>query len=195
MKRADLTGRSSVVYIGKGIIILSLVVTVSLGFILGFFIGKNYRPQAENQVLKSIADVEDSQNNLSGKQETLNTELEKADEASLSEEVNAEAEDKTRIAIHTDILQQPSQSVKPIATRKYTVQVGAFRDFPEAESLKSELSKKGYDAAVVTFKTKKQEILYKVMVGAFGTREEAEQFSLKIRKNDGLKPFVTFRTD
>jgi len=195
MKRADLTGRSSVVYIGKGIIILSLVVTVSLGFILGFFIGKNYRPQAENQILNSIADAEDYQNTLSGKQETLNTEPEMTDEASLSEEVNAEAEDKTQIALHTDSLQQPSQSLKPIATRKYTVQVGAFRDFPEAESLKSELSRKGYNAAVVTFKTKKQEILYKVMVGAFSTREEAEQFSLKIRKNDGLKPFVTFRTD
>ena len=45
MKRADSKDKSSVVYIGKGVIILAVIITASLSFVLGFFVGKSIRPQ------------------------------------------------------------------------------------------------------------------------------------------------------
>jgi cell division septation protein DedD len=50
MKRTDFKRKSSVLYIGKGIIVLTLVVTASLGFVFGFFVGKYFRPPLEKQV-------------------------------------------------------------------------------------------------------------------------------------------------
>ena len=46
MKKIDSKGKSSVRYIGKGFIIVSIVTTSSLGFLLGFFVGKNASPPA-----------------------------------------------------------------------------------------------------------------------------------------------------
>jgi hypothetical protein len=64
MKRADLKERSSVFYIGKGIIILSVAILSSISFILGFFVGKSMKPQAADQssVVKPLQDT--VQNNI-----------------------------------------------------------------------------------------------------------------------------------
>ena len=48
MKKFDLKEKSSVFYIGKGVIILSIIVTSSISFMLGFFVGKSVvSPSAE----------------------------------------------------------------------------------------------------------------------------------------------------
>lgn len=49
MKKIDSKGKSSVCYIGKGVIILSIITTSSLGFLLGFFVGENTQPPVINQ--------------------------------------------------------------------------------------------------------------------------------------------------
>ncbi len=49
MKKIDSKGKSSVRYIGKGVIIVSIITTSSLGFLLGFFVGKNAQPPVTNQ--------------------------------------------------------------------------------------------------------------------------------------------------
>jgi cell division protein FtsN len=196
MKKADLHDRSSVVYIGKGIIILSIVVTASLGFILGFLIGKNYRFPAENQQLGVVDHNDSSEHTTYPEEGNGNAEPLQSHEDLLQEEVGAaEGENKHPAELQNDTPGPAPEKSKSPPLRKYTVQVGAFRDIPEAESLQSQLTDKGYTAVVVASKTKKQETLYKVMVGKFSDREDAEKYSLKLRKTEGLKPFVTFRTD
>ena len=81
-------------------------------------------------------------------------------------------------------LQKPSEAV-------FTVQVGVFRNLSYAKSLKSMLNKKGYNAYVITSKSKKEEKLYKVWIGNFRDRKKAENLSEKIKKTEGLQAFVT----
>ena len=54
-------------------------------------------------------------------------------------------------------------------------------------------SKKGHKTFLIELKTKNIEPLYKITVGAFSTRNEAELLSLKMKKSEGLKTFVTLR--
>lgn len=49
MKGTDSKEKSSVYYIGKGVIILCIITASSLGFLLGFFVGKNMQPPVVNQ--------------------------------------------------------------------------------------------------------------------------------------------------
>ena len=49
MKQADLKEKSSVFFIGKGIIVIVLTGIASLSFLLGFFVGKISRPPEMNQ--------------------------------------------------------------------------------------------------------------------------------------------------
>lgn len=92
-----------------------------------------------------------------------------------------------------------SETKKPVETHvsdmtnKYTVQVGAFTNASDADALRSKLDKKGHKTFLIELKTKNNEPLYRVTVGAFSTRNEAELFSLKMKKSEGLKTFVTLR--
>ncbi len=76
--------------------------------------------------------------------------------------------------------------------RKYTVQVGAFRNPEEADLLKDKLTKKGYQVFIISAKTKQKDTLHKVMVGEYKTRKEAEVQSIKLKNAEGLRTFVTF---
>ena len=49
MKRTDPKRDSSVFYIGKGIIIMGVLIISSLSFTLGYFVGKSMQPPALNQ--------------------------------------------------------------------------------------------------------------------------------------------------
>ena len=74
-------------------------------------------------------------------------------------------------------------------TKKYTVQVGAFRNAADADALKSKLDKKGHKAFLIELKTKNNAPLYKVAVGAFSTRNEAEHLSAEdeeVRRTEDL---------
>ena len=77
--------------------------------------------------------------------------------------------------------------------KKYTVQVGAFRNASDADALRSKLDKKGYKTFLIELKAKNNEPLYKVAVGAFNARNEAELLAAKMKKSEGLKTFVTLR--
>jgi cell division septation protein DedD len=80
-------------------------------------------------------------------------------------------------------LQKPSGAV-------FTVQVGVFKNASNAKSLKTMLNKKGYNAKIITSKSKKEGNLYKVWMGKFGDREKAKILSEKIKKTEGLQAFV-----
>jgi cell division septation protein DedD len=50
MRRAEGKEKSSVLFLGKGIIILSLILTSSLSFVLGYFVGKSMNPGNTSQM-------------------------------------------------------------------------------------------------------------------------------------------------
>ena len=89
---------------------------------------------------------------------------------------------------------KPQEKTKTSQKIKYTVQVGAFTEAAEAETLKTKLDKKGYKAYVTQSGTKENKKLYKVQIGEFSTKKEAELLSIKIRKTEGLQTFATFKT-
>jgi hypothetical protein len=47
MKKTDLKEKSSVFYVSRTIIMISVIMISAIGFTLGFFVGKNFRPPAD----------------------------------------------------------------------------------------------------------------------------------------------------
>lgn len=88
---------------------------------------------------------------------------------------------------------KPGETHVSDKTKKYTVQVGAFRNASDADAFRSKLDKNGHKTFLIELKTKNNEPLYKVAVGAFSTRNEAELLAAKIKKSEGLKTFVTLK--
>lgn len=91
-------------------------------------------------------------------------------------------------------VQIPSKKViprKPPKTLRtvFTVQVGAFENASYAQSLKTLLDKKGYNAYIIP--TKKKGKLYKVCLGKLSDRKKAKALSEKIKQTEGLQAFVT----
>jgi cell division septation protein DedD len=78
------------------------------------------------------------------------------------------------------------KSVEPV----FTIQVGAFKNHSYAESLKTMLTKKGYNTSIATAKSKEEE-LHKVRIGKFSDRKKAQSLSEEIKKTEGLQAFVT----
>src|SRR4030042_4709857 len=62
MKQVDFKKHSSIFYIGKGLIIASIVLAASLGFLLGFFVGKQVQPLTETQATGFVSPEEAQQN-------------------------------------------------------------------------------------------------------------------------------------
>ena len=206
MKRPEIKEMSSVFYIGKWIVIIAILITSSLSFTLGYFVGKSFQPPVVNQT--TVIPVQESaeQKNIeSEKKEALVQQPEqtqkpqetqqtvKAQQAQETKKTQITKETKqTPIAKETKQTKETQETTK---TRKYTVQTGAFKDISDANVLKSRLDQKGYKTYIAPTETKTHKKLYKVMVGDFVTRKEAEVLSIKIKKAEGLKTFVTFKTD
>ena len=225
MKQADLKEKSSVFFIGKGIIVLVLTVIASLSFLLGFFVGKISRPPEMNQpsAITDHGNAEES-NPVSTEQKTL---PQQAEEMQASYDAGQRDATKTIQTVAemqgAPQPQAPQQTNEPQKSgvnsqagknqgsnaasetkktgethvsdkmKKYTVQVGAFRDASDADALRSKLEKKGYKTFLIELKAKNIEPLYKVAVGAFNDRNEAELLAVKMKKSEGLKTFVTLR--
>lgn len=231
MKRGDFKKHSSVFYIGKGIIIASLAATASIGFILGFFVGKYAQPthrtpsdissvretdhpaepveergttpeQAEpteqpppstpDRMAQSLPEnkyqaVHDNNHSMSSeiKDKTIHSRPPKADQGTAQNVPSLPTKESARLRESVETARDPSP-------RKYTVQVGAFKNAEEAEGLKARLNGKGYKAFVVESQTKNQGLLHKVMLGTFKTRKEAEVAAIKVKNAEGLRAFVTF---
>jgi cell division septation protein DedD len=204
MKRMDPRGKSSVFYIGKGVIILAIITASSLGFLLGFFVGKNMQPPVLNQapvVMPPAAAAPQNTDPLkqeaTSQQQPVETPMsvQPGIQASQSTPENPQPH-KTQTGVKSGPAQEQGKvmdSGKTIPAKKYTVQAGAFKNASEANTLKTKLSKKGYKAYVATVETKKHDILYKVLVGGFSKKSEAKLFAVRIGKTEGLHTFVTVR--
>lgn len=202
MKQADSKDRSSVMYIGKGIIIAAIIITASLCFTLGFFVGKSFRPSpveqlsaAPRQNIIPEQPVEPLKKDEAVSPQPVSVEKPQI-QASQEPQPQASPElKKAQLAQETKIVQKTQETVTAAKTRKYTVQVEAFKNTSTADALKEKLNKKGYKASVISVKTKKKENLFKVIVGEFTNRKEAEVMSVKLKKTENLQhAFVTFLT-
>jgi cell division septation protein DedD len=97
--------------------------------------------------------------------------------------------------------QAGEQSIDEEATKPvkrdiiYSVQVGALKNKAEAESLMSRLGKKGYKTYMTIAKGKKQEKIYKVKTGEFREKKSAEVLAVKLKKTEGLKTYVTTKSE
>jgi hypothetical protein len=74
-----------------------------------------------------------------------------------------------------------------------TIQVGAFRNFSNAETLAKSLHEKGYRAYIVYPGSDEKDALYKVCIGQFSNKKEAKTLSKKIKKAEVLETFITAR--
>lgn len=228
MKKSDLKEKSRVFYIGRGVVITAVIVTCSLGFILGFVVGKNTSPHPSDKapitaplagtIQKNIAaDAKESAGREPQKIQPIQTsgvqnppakpEQQKTKETGEGAGVNKDLqrdEAKQRVIVSPQVKEnektaaqqespKPQDSQEDSKKAKYTVQIGAFKSKAEADSLKAKFSKKGYKASILAVKSKKHEKLYKVMLGEFGNRKEAELLSVKIKKAEGLRTFVTLK--
>ena len=200
MKRTEIKEMSSVFYIGKWIVIIAILITSSLSFTLGYFVGKSFQPPVVNQT--TVIPVQESaeQKNIeSEKKEALVRQPEQTQKPQETQQTvkaqQAQETKKTQITKETKQTTETKETKKTLKTRKYTVQTGAFKDISDANALKSRLDKKGYKTYIAPTETKTHKKLYKVMAGDFVTRKEAEVLSIKIKKAEGLKTFVTFKTD
>lgn len=224
MKKYDLKEKTSVFYIGKGVIILAIVLTSSLSFLLGFFVGKNMAPPvaehvsvitpvagtAEKNVMAETKEPALQQTQQvpviqppEGQMQSEKPEPQKVKEAQKGTEIKdaqqpqeAKQNKEPRQgkengkAVTAEAAKKSQDTPKYGKKVKYAVQIGAFKDPSEADSLKAKFAKKKYKAYILVAKPKKHEKLYKVMIGEFSNRKEAELLSIKIKKTEGLRAFV-----
>ena len=73
------------------------------------------------------------------------------------------------------------------------MQVGAFKDRGQAESIRRPLAAAGFDAYLTAATADGDQVRYKVRVGGFRTREEAARMADRIRQERSLTAFVTPR--
>jgi cell division protein FtsN len=226
MRRSYPGGKSSVFYIGKGIIISSLVITSLLSFVLGFFVGKSMRSPGTGQasLVTPLAGKEEEKRGTEMKEvpvhqpqqtpavqtaepqktpETLGIPVgENPREDPGMKKVHpreTQHDEESRRLVEYEKLSKDGESNNSHATHEpakiiYTVQIGAFRNASDADSLKLKFVKKGYKSFIMASK-RKDKILYKVMIGEFFRRKDAELLSVKIKKKEGLRTFVTLKRD
>ena len=232
MKQSDLKEKSSVFFIGKGIIVIVLTGIASLSFLLGFFVGKISRAPEMDQPSAITAEgnaeenipVSSGEEPLPLQADPLQGEMQTPHDAGQRDATNTiqtvsetqgvpqphapqQTNELQKSSVNSQAKQNQgfkesnaaSETKKPDETnisdktKKYTVQVGAFRNASDADALRSKLDEKGHKTFLIELKTKNNEPLYKVAVGAFRTRSEAELLAAKMKKSEGLKTFVTLR--
>lgn len=216
MKRTDLKENSPIFFIGKSIIIAAILITSSLSFMLGYFVGKNAEPPVVSQ--KPLPPPQESVENKDAgteKQGTVILQPDQIQEARQTVKANEPQETRqtpenkgTKQAAETKqtatttarlqekkLTKEAEETQKIAKIRKYAVQAGAFKDVSDADALKAKLDKKGYKSYVIPTETKRHKKLYKVMAGEFVKRKEAEVLAIKIKRSEGLQTFVTFRKE
>ena len=64
---------------------------------------------------------------------------------------------------------------------RYTVQLAAFQDKKQADSLKNSLTAKGYPAFIKQYETPDKKTWYRVRVGTFSTKDLAAEYGEKLK--------------
>ncbi len=182
MKKVISKEKSSFV-LGRGIIIIVILIPASLSFILGYLVGKNITQ--ETPEMKQYQDLQ------ANTMQPVKAHSQQQVQPQTSE--SSANRGLQFMGPQTKAIKE-SQSQKPTPT-VYTVQVGAFKNVVDADALKKRFEKKGYKTTMALSKSKKEGELYKIWVGKFSNRKDAEDLSSKIKKTEGLQAFVAVKKE
>ncbi|MFQ5632256.1 MAG: SPOR domain-containing protein, partial [bacterium] len=101
-----------------------------------------------------------------------------------SEELKA-IEEETRASVPVLSPSQASQPNISQTEKKYTIQVGAYSRFENAESQKKYYTLRGYAVEIARAKVNRR-YLYKVYIGRFTNQTEAQRFASALKNKHGL---------
>ncbi len=183
----------------KAILILIVVLCSTLSFLLGYFAGKA-RQQEDRPFLSTTG--ERTSPPEPGTTVPAGTDLVPTPDSGSAAVKEADAFRPAVPEPAVEVVEEkekhaagPSETAvtKEKSRHYYTIQVGAFRNKAQAETVRKKLKKKGYTARVVSAAGKNR-TLYRVWVGRFETRKGAETGAIKLTRSEGLKTLV-LRTD
>lgn len=183
--------KSSIIYINKWIVMVAIIVTASIGFFFGFIVGENYKRNQNTFIPTTSLYTSSKDTSKQIDVQKLESTFEKKLEEVKFENSNGVTPEKQAKDYYQE--EQNKTIKKSNDYKKYTIQVGAFQNEIEAIALKTKLKKKGYNAFISLNKANNNGKLYKVKVGEFINREEAENFCNKLKRNEGIKAFVTIK--
>ncbi|MCA9741118.1 SPOR domain-containing protein [candidate division KSB1 bacterium] len=101
------------------------------------------------------------------------------------DELQEEQQKSARMAAQVVPVKAAPPKEQTAPPKNFTIQVGAFSNIENANSLKSALTKKGFAVEVVRVQVNRR-YLYKVYVGRFARQAEAEQFAVAMESKFGL---------
>ncbi len=209
--------RSSFHVIGKGFLIALVTVFSSVGFVLGYFVGKSGTEESRSSyidVVESVplgqdtAIVREEENENHGRTEDPfrparpETVAEKSPDAPRASDIVA----VKKVPVRPRESGSNEKSVKVSASAEkerkahtyelvYTVQLGAFKNETEAENFRTAYDKKGYKPYITVSRNKKNEKIYRIRSGEFRERKSAEILAMKLKKTEGLNTYVTFKNE
>ncbi len=183
MKRVDFKKHSSVFYVGRGLLIASVVTTVSLGFLLGFFVARQMygrpAPPSASQPLDAAQQTaqrgpshEVVQEQSGTPQSTLQDSPQRTDDRHTPDQEQVRPSPKPpAVAKPPGVTLPPAERAQPKgAVAHPEQQVQAFR--PPAESAGSEKSRHAQEKQALSKTAPAGK--YTVQIGAFKKQEEAE---------------------
>ena len=197
-------------------LVLSGLMILSLGFVLGVVVGQKWTrsrptqagteparkpPASTRRALSETEAVKPPQiqEKLTFYQ-TLTAPLGAPPPPAKAEAPRAEA--KPREETGKEHPKPPPEAAPPLETGYeaatprdpgYTVQVVAYRARPAAEEMERKLREAGFDAYVASISGDDGRTTYRVRVGSFPTRGEAQRLAERLRSERGLSPYVTTR--
>jgi cell division septation protein DedD len=202
MKQVDFKKHSSIFYIGRGLIIASIVIASSLGFLLGFFVGKQVQPLTETQATGLVPLKESEQGSqVTQVKESLQQQPETAQVPAPGKNNQAS---KDQQAVEKPIVIQPVQKPQGNLQDAGVTSSEKHRDQPQStgapkakqaqETKPKQGSPEPKDTKVAQDKSKAQKTTltrkYTVQAGAFKNPDEADALNTKMTKK-GYKSFVT----
>lgn len=194
--------RSSFYIVGKEFVIVFVVVFSAASFTLGYLVGKSVHADREQTLWEVPKDRSAQSDN--GTVHAQNSEApviavrefvpsEHPETPALPGSKAAPSVERSSSAVKNTFAEATNEETNdPIV---YTVQVGAFKNSKDADNFMEKYQNKGYSTYISVFRNASDENIYKVRMGSFKTRKEADLFSVKLKKNEGVSAFVTFKKD
>lgn len=207
MNNNELEDKSSLYILGREFIIVVVVIFSGLSFTFGYFVGKMNSGQSAVALHQSaeappLGQKNDSQPGQPEAQQTGQAappvpQSLSSDEPAVLTEKKPLADQKTSQPSEQKAAAPSPAAAKEIKDREiiYTVQIGAFKSSSDADNFKANFDKKGYKSYITVSKNSKNETIYKIRTGEFKNKKDADIFSLKLKKNESLSAFVTFKNE
>lgn len=182
---------------GKTIVIVIVIVTCTVSFALGYFVGKtDVKDRPEKYQIVAASSKEEILKPMQAQQQAPNEQtnpstalpVAKSEKPPEIQQPDPDKDKKNKPA--ATVKQEKKDSSTEESAFSYAVQVGAFKNQKDAEILKKKLEKKGHKPYIKKITGAKNIKLYKVRTGSFASKEEAGTLLARLKK-EGFKPFIT----